>query len=110
MHICFLMYPWDRVYPETDTTLRLIHECALRGHTVAITTTSGLTIRDSNVFGFCQVLKKGLRISDKVPTFYRQAEFQKARLPMAGFDVIFMRANPPLDNLALNFQIGRAHV
>ncbi|EIO3973826.1 glutathione synthetase, partial [Vibrio vulnificus] len=24
-------------------------------------------------------------------------------LPMAGFDVIFMRANPPLDNLALNF-------
>ena len=102
MNICFLMYPWERVCPETDTTLRLVHECALRGHTVAITTTSGLTIRDSTVFGFCQVLKKG-KVSDKIPTFYRNADFRKARLPMAGFDVIFMRANPPLDNLALNF-------
>lgn len=103
MHICFLMYPWERVNPDSDTTLRLIHECASRGHTVAITTTSGLTIRDSTVFGFCQVIKKGQKISDKVPRFYSQVEFQKARLPMAGFDVIFMRANPPLDNLALNF-------
>ncbi|EPE2067508.1 hypothetical protein ACSG3M_001363 [Vibrio vulnificus] len=51
---------------------------------------SGLTIRDRNVFGFCQVPKK-------------DSEFQKARLPMAGLDVIFMRANPPLDNLALTF-------
>ncbi|EJE8554793.1 hypothetical protein VV7356_10490 [Vibrio vulnificus] len=67
-----------------------MHECALRGHTVAITTMSGLTIRGRNVFGFCQVLKK-------------DSEFQKARLPMAGLDVIFMWANPPLDNLALTF-------
>ncbi|PJC87093.1 glutathione synthase [Vibrio sp. HA2012] len=103
MHICFLMYPWDRVDPETDTTLRLVHECAARGHTVAITTTSGLTIRDSTVYGFCQVIKKGQRISENIPRFYRQVELQKRRLPMAGFDVIFMRANPPLDNLALNF-------
>lgn len=58
MHICFLMYPWERVCPETDTTLRLVHECAARGHTVAITTTSGLTIRDSTVYGFCNVIKK----------------------------------------------------
>lgn len=69
MHICFLMYPWDRVCPETDTTLRLIHECALRGHTVAITTMSGLTIRDRNVFGFCLVLKKGQRISKSPPPY-----------------------------------------
>ncbi|WP_299694393.1 glutathione synthase [uncultured Vibrio sp.] len=103
MHICFLMYPWERISPESDTTLRLVHECAARGHTVAITTTSGLTIRDSTVYGFCQIIRKGQKISDNIPRFYRQVDFQKARLPMAGFDVIFMRANPPLDNLALNF-------
>ncbi|WCE32200.1 glutathione synthase [Vibrio sp. SCSIO 43137] len=103
MNICFLMYPWERVSPESDTTLRLVHECAVRGHTVAITTTSGLTIRDSTVYGFCQIIKKGQKISDNIPRFYKQVDFQKARLPMAGFDVIFMRANPPLDNLALNF-------
>jgi glutathione synthase len=97
------MYPWERISPESDTTLRLVHECAARGHTVAITTTSGLTIRDSTVYGFCQIIKKGQKIPDNIPKFYRQVDFQKARLPMAGFDVIFMRANPPLDNLALNF-------
>lgn len=97
------MYPWERVSPESDTTLRLVHECAARGHTVAITTTSGLTIRDSTVCGFCQVIKKGQKISESIPRFYKQVDFQKSRLPMAGFDVIFMRANPPLDNLALNF-------
>ncbi|WP_110457812.1 glutathione synthase [Shewanella algidipiscicola] len=103
MHICFLMYPWERIDAESDTTLRLVHECAQRGHTVAITTTSGLTIRDSSVYGFCQIIKKGIKIPDNVPRFYRSVEFHKARLPMAGFDCIFMRANPPLDNLALNF-------
>ena len=103
MHICFLMYPWERIDAESDTTLRLVHECAQRGHTVAITTTSGLTIRDSSVYGFCQIIKKGIKIPDNIPRFYRSVEFHKARLPMAGFDCIFMRANPPLDNLALNF-------
>ena len=103
MHICFLMYPWERIDPESDTTLRLVHECAQRGHTVAITTTSGLTIRYSSVYGFCQIIKKGTKIPDNIPRFYRSVEFHKARLPMAGFDCIFMRANPPLDNLALNF-------
>lgn len=66
MHICFLMYPWERVCPETDTTLRLVHECAARGHAVAITTTSGLTIRDSTVYGFCNVIKKGQKITDNI--------------------------------------------
>ncbi|GAA5194765.1 glutathione synthase [Ferrimonas gelatinilytica] len=103
MRICFMMYPWEHVDPEHDSTLRLVHECALRGHTVAIATPSGLTIRDSNVFGFCQVITRGQRINEKVPTFYSQVQFRKALLPMAGFDCIFMRSNPPLDSLALNF-------
>ncbi|WP_345336722.1 glutathione synthase [Ferrimonas pelagia] len=103
MRICFMMYPWERVEPEHDSTLRLVHECALRGHTVAITTPSGLTIRDSTVYGFCQVITKGQKIHEKVPTFYSQVQFRKAMLPMAGFDCIFMRSDPPLDALALNF-------
>ncbi len=101
--ICFMMYPWERVDPENDSTLRLIHECALRGHTVAITTPNGLTMRDSMVVGFCHVLKKGQKIADRPERFYSQAQFRKVRLPMAGFDCIFMRSNPPLDTLALNF-------
>ncbi|MGB7995460.1 MAG: glutathione synthetase, partial [Photobacterium halotolerans] len=58
MKICFVMYPWSRVEPETDSTLRLIHEVASRGHTVALTTPSNLTMRDSMAIAFCRVLKK----------------------------------------------------
>ncbi|MEB3231763.1 MAG: glutathione synthase [Leptolyngbyaceae bacterium] len=102
MKVCFLMYPWEAIEPETDTTLRLIHECASRDHFVAITTTHNLTIRDSTAHAFCNVLEK-TSISPKVPIFYRKAEFKRLRLPLAGFDVIVMRANPPLDAIALNF-------
>ncbi|WP_027856904.1 glutathione synthase [Marinobacterium jannaschii] len=103
MKICFLMYPWERVNPESDSTLRLIHESASRGHTVAITTPGSLTIRDSVAHAFCSVLRKDMKISSSPATFYKQAQFNRAKLPLAGFDVIVMRANPPLDTVALNF-------
>lgn len=103
MKICFIMYPWERVEPETDSTIRLVHEAAARGHTVAITTPSALTIRGSVASAFCDVLKRDQALSKSMPTFYRKAEFKKKALPLSGFDCIFMRANPPLDTLALNF-------
>lgn len=102
MKICFLMYAWDRVVAETDTTLRLIHEAVRRGHTVARLTPNALTMRDTEVYGFCNVFKKG-KVPGRVPAFYRQAQFKRVKLPMGGFDCIFMRSNPPLDSLALNF-------
>ncbi len=104
MKICFVMYPWSEVEPEVDSTLRLIHEAALRGHTVAITTPNSLTMRDSMSIAFCNVLKKSAtEITNNIPSFYRKAQFHKAQLPLAGFDAIIMRANPPLDTMALNF-------
>lgn len=102
MKICFIMYPWERVTPETDTTLRLIHECVCREHLVAITTANKLTIRDSITSGFCSVIGKHTP-SRNLPVFYKRIQFKKHMLPLAGFDVIFMRTNPPLDTLALNF-------
>ncbi|MGF1727581.1 glutathione synthase [Photobacterium nomapromontoriensis] len=102
MKICFVMYPWDKVEPENDSTLRMIHEAASRGHTVAITTPNNLTMRHSTALAFCQVLKQG-DVTSNIPSFYRKAEFNSAQLPLAGFDIIFMRANPPLDTMALNF-------
>lgn len=97
------MYPWHRLDPETDTTLRLIHEAVSRGHMVALTTNSNLTIRGSIASAFCDVFTRGKQISSSIPTFYKRASFNRKQLPLAGFDVIFMRANPPLDNLSLNF-------
>lgn len=103
MKICFIMYPWSRIEPETDSTLRLIHECCSRGHTVAVSTVNNLTIRESVASAFCDVFKKNTKITDNIISFYKKAEFRRSQLPLAGFDAIIMRANPPLDTLALNF-------
>ena len=103
MNILFFMYPWNKIEPETDSTLRLIHECVSRGHTVAVTTPANLTMRDSEASAFCKVFKKGTPVVTNIVSFYKKTVFHKAQLPLAGFDTIFMRANPPLDPIALNF-------
>jgi len=103
MNICFIMYPWETLTPASDSTLRIIHESASRGHRVATTTAANLTIRDSVTMAFAKLLVAGDRVSKSPETFYKKANFKEQMLPLAGFDVIFMRANPPLDNLVLNF-------
>lgn len=103
MNICFIMYPWENVDPAKDSTLRIIHECMKRGHRVVIATPAGLTMRRSvtNVFG------KVLTVTGNFPStsqsLYKKVKLKEKMLPLAGFDVIFMRANPPIDSLMLNF-------
>jgi glutathione synthase len=97
------MYPWDQINPETDTSLALIHECVKRKHGVALCTPANLTIRNSVTSAFCTVINRQEKISSSQKTFYKQASTREEMLPLAGFDVIFMRANPPLDPLMLNF-------
>ncbi len=103
MKICFIMYPWDRVNPNQDSSLRIIHECALRGHEVAITHPNNLTIRDSVTLSHCNTIIKEDKVKASVPSFYKSVRFVKKMRPLSEFDVIFMRANPPLDPLVLNF-------
>jgi len=103
MNICFLMYPWGEIQPENDTSLALIHECVKRNHGVALCTPANLTIRNSVTSAFCTVINRMDKVSSSLKTFYKQASLRDEMLPLAGFDVIFMRANPPLDPIMLNF-------
>lgn len=103
MNICFLMYPWEEIDPENDTSLALIKECVKRGHGVAICTPSNLTIRDSVTNAFCNMITRMEKVPTTLKSFYAKAVLREEMLPLAGFDVIFMRANPPLDPIMLNF-------
>ncbi|KAB1159628.1 MULTISPECIES: glutathione synthase [Tenacibaculum] len=103
MNICFLMYPWEEINPENDSTLTLIHECAKRGHGVAICTPSNLTIRNSITNAFCTIIERMDKVPSSIKSYYKKATTREEMLPLAGFDAIFMRANPPLDPLMLNF-------
>lgn len=98
------MYPWENVDVAKDSTLRMIHECAKRKHRVVIATPAGLTMRNSvtNVFGKILSVPSG-PFPGTISSFYKKVKLKEKMLPLAGFDVIFMRANPPLDILMLNF-------
>ncbi|WP_299713345.1 glutathione synthase [uncultured Tenacibaculum sp.] len=103
MNICFLMYPWEDIKPDNDSSLTLIHECAKRGHGVAICTPSNLTIRNSVTNAFCTIIDRMDKVPSSPKSYFKKATVREEMLPLAGFDAIFMRANPPLDPLMLNF-------
>ena len=102
MRICFLMYPWERV-TKGDSTLRMIHECVKRGHDVALTTPERLSIRDSVTMANCEMYTIGQKVSSSVESFRQNGEKKWKSQPLAEFDVVFMRSNPPLDPIVLNF-------
>jgi glutathione synthase len=97
------MYPWEKVNPKQDSTLRMIHELCSRGHEVAITHPPNLTIRDSVTLSLCKTIVLAKKVSTSIPSFYKTVEFDEKMRPLHHFDVIFMRDNPPMDPLVLNF-------
>ena len=103
MNICFIINSWETMAPETETTLRIIHEACKRKHSVGILYTNNLTIRNNETYGFIKMISKMDTISENMTTFYKKVQFKEEMLPLKGFDVIFLRKNPPLDNLLLNF-------
>lgn len=103
MNICFLMYPWEDIDPENDSSLALIKECVKRKHGVALCSPSNLTIRHSVTNAFCTVVGRMEKVPSSLKSFHAKAKLRVEMLPLAGFDVIFFRANPPLDPIMLNF-------
>lgn len=102
MKVCFIMYPWERINPNQDSSLRIIHQCVTKGHEVTITHPNKLTIRDSITYAFGKRITNAKAKSD-IPSFYKSVEFEESMIDLKTFDVIFMRDNPPLDALMLNF-------
>ena len=103
MNVCFIMYPWEDIDPENDTSLALIKECVKRGHGVAMCTPANLTIRDSVTNAFCMFISSMDKVPKTLKAFYNKVKLREEMLPLAGFDSIFFRANPPLDPIMLNF-------
>lgn len=97
------MYPWETVRPSQDSTIRIIHEAVKRGHEVSITNSSYLTIRDSITFSLCQTIKHQGKLTNSMVSFYKNVKFTNSMVALSDFDVIFMRDNPPLNGLVLNF-------
>ena len=81
----------------------MIHESVKRGHETAITHPINLTIRDSITLSLCKTIKNVGKLTSNVSSFYKNVEFDSEMRQLDEFDVIFMRDNPPMDSLVLNF-------
>lgn len=89
--------------PETETTLRMIHEACKRNHRVGILYPNNITIRNNQTYGFFKMITPYQPLPEKMASFYKKTTFREEMLPLKGFDVVFLRKNPPLDNMLLNF-------
>jgi glutathione synthase len=103
MNIGFIMDPWESLDPKTDSTLRIIHECLMRNYVVGIVYPQGLTIRGSRSLGFINKIIKQDKYSANFSVFHKNVKFKEMLVPLSGFDAIFMRQDPPLDPVTLNF-------
>ncbi|MGA1867333.1 MAG: glutathione synthase [bacterium] len=103
MNICFIINDWNTINPATETTLCLIHESCIRNHNVGILYPRNLTIRNNVTYGFVKLIIKKKRYSENFRIFHKKVAFKEQLLPIGGFDAIFVRKNPPLDNTMLNF-------
>ena len=86
MNVCYIMYPWEDIDPENDTSLALIKECVKRNHGVAMCTPSNLTIRNSLTCAFCTVICRMQKVPNTLKSFYNKAELREEMLPLAGYE------------------------
>lgn len=103
MNIGFVMYDWESIKPELDSTLRLIHEGIKRGHKVSAIYPNEMAIRRTTVWANCHVITSSNPNTNDVFEFYKNCKLNEEFIPMKEQDVVFFRDNPPLDNHLLNF-------
>jgi glutathione synthase len=62
-----------------------------------------LTIRRSRTSALVQKIIRQEKYPSNFPDFHHKLRFSQVMVPLSGFDVIFLRKNPPIDLTMLNF-------
>jgi glutathione synthase len=103
MRHLFILDPLDRLHVDGDTSIAFIREAWRRGHTVETCEVGDLGQRDGAPFVRAAVTSAGERA---------WAEVEAARIaPLSGYDAVWMRKDPPLDDAYLfaTLLMSRAH-
>jgi len=103
VYIGFIINDWADIEPGKSSTLTIIQECLLRKHKVAVLYPQNLTVRENVVHGFVKIISAMDKIPDKVDSFYKRICFEEKMVPLHAFDALFIRKDPPLDPILLNF-------
>ncbi len=103
MYIGFIINAWKDIEPGKSATLSIIQECIARQHKVAVLYPQNLTVRENVVHGFVKIIQPMDRVPDKYDSFYKRVTFEEKMVPLHAFDALFIRKDPPIDPILLNF-------
>jgi glutathione synthase len=91
MKIAFILDPISRLKAYKDSSVAMMREAAARGHELFVLRQEDLTLRDQQVWARA----KPLQILPHAEQWYSMGEV--AETPLAGFDAVIMRKDPPFD-------------
>lgn len=89
MKLLFILDPLDKLNPEKDTSLAMMHEAERRGHDLYVAMQHGLYLKNAEVF------IKAHRLSFDGHAFVKG---ELNAFSQTHFDTIVMRKDPPFDN------------
>ena len=91
MKIAFVADPLPSFKIRKDSTYAMMVEAAKRGHELYFTLQEGLMWKDGRVLGECSRIS----LTGATQSWYRTEAAGQA--PLAGFDAVLMRKDPPFD-------------
>jgi glutathione synthase len=94
MRLLYVMDPLETMSADKDTTFALMRSSGRRGHESFHAEIGGLFYKDGRVFARC----RRAFVSDTPP--HTRAE-EEQRRPLADFDAVLIRKDPPFDRLYL---------
>jgi len=94
MRVLVVMDPIERINLKKDSTMAMLWAASRRGHQLGYALQSDLFINNGKAFGTIAPLQ----VFENTPDYYQLGE--RSIEPLASYDVILMRKDPPFD---LNF-------
>ena len=92
MNHLFVIDPWVSLKPYKDSSLELIRAALERNHSVSVVEANGLSLNEGQVVAHCQLVHgKPMALNELVQI-----------TPLAEFDCVWMRLDPPVDGHYLN--------
>lgn len=91
LKLAFILDPLEQLKPYKDSSVAMMREATRRGHTVFALRREALAWRD----GVVSARALSLRVSADDHAWYEAG--QSAEMPLAAFDAVVMRQDPPFD-------------
>lgn len=92
LRLAFIMDPLDRIRPDKDTTFAFMLESVARGHEVYTMGINDLVLRHAVPYGTARRTEVMRPVAASCYKLYHECH-----LPLAWFDAVFMRKDPPFD-------------